>query len=60
MGRFHFIKILKMPMHNFTSPQNTKSNSQSAPKKCIQFILNYSKSYHVIESNGTKIGVNLN
>jgi len=49
-----------MPMRNITPTKSTLSNPQSAPKKCIQFILNYSKSYQVIESNGTKIGLNLN
>jgi hypothetical protein len=47
-------------MRNITPSQSTKSIPQSAPKKCIKFILDYSKSYKVVEVAGTKVGLNLN
>ena len=61
MGRFFLNFNFNMwPMRNITPSQNKKPISQSAPQKCIQFILDYSKSYQVVEVSGTKIGLNLN
>jgi hypothetical protein len=47
-------------MPNITSSEKPKANYQNAPKKCIAFVLNYSKSYQVVTANNEKIGLALN
>ncbi len=47
-------------MRNITSSEKDKAPLRNAPKKCIKFILDYSKSYHVVEVSKNKIGLHLN
>lgn len=47
-------------MPNVTSPKNEKPIVVNAPKKSIDFVLNYSKSYRVVSVAKQKIGLNLN
>ena len=47
-------------MPKITSTQQLKPIQQSAPKKCINFVLNYSKSYHVVTLGKEKVGLTLN
>jgi hypothetical protein len=51
-------QIVLMPKVTF--PQKRTPNQQNAPKKCIDFVLNYSKSYHVLPVGSNKVGVTLN
>ena len=47
-------------MPNITSSKKPTAEFHNAPKKCIEFVLNYSKSYRVVEVNKEKIGLTLN
>ena len=47
-------------MSNITPSEKPIANLQNAPKKCIRFVLDYSKSYQVLEVREEKIGLVLN
>lgn len=47
-------------MPNITPSEKRKAYHQNAPKKCIRFVLDYSKSYRLVEANNEKIGLTLN
>lgn len=49
-----------MRMQNITPSKKEKADLTDAPKKCIRFILDYSKSYNVLKVGDAKIGLNLN
>lgn len=47
-------------MSKITPSEKPITNYSNAPKKCIRFVLDYSKSYQVVEVKNEKIGLVLN
>ena len=47
-------------MQSITPSEKFKPIKKDAPKKCIDFVLNYSKSYHVIAIGELKVGLTMN
>jgi hypothetical protein len=47
-------------MPKITPSEKPKTNFKNAPTKCIRFVLDYSKSYQVVDAGHQKIGLTLN